>query len=836
VILDDVQWADAASLQLLRFLARDLRELPVAVIATYREPILDASSSFAQALDELHAKRLATEIELEPFSVDAVEALLHATSGRQPPKAVVSLLHAETNGNAFFIEELYRHLAEEGQLFDEAGDWRPARRIDEDALPKGLRLVIEHRLSRLETATRRTLNAAAILGTSFDVNLLETVSATSGDQLLDCLDEAERAQIVRPDADGTDERFRFAHPLMRAAIVSALTSSQRQRLHVRAAAAIEDLADRSRALTSELARHYQAAGRLADPQRTIAALRSAGCDALDTYANVEAIGHLEAALNLAERLPGFAAADLADIIHHRGQAQYRLGDWSRSRESLDRALALYTEAGYTPGQAQVLYSKSSLATFDSTPSDALLFLAQARDLMPDDEPRKALVLQLESQNLVDLRRYADAALAVDEALAIADRVDDAYARNHARFASGYFALTTLDMPRAVDDFTRVFEARVALQHERMAAASRRALALACMGGLDAAAEGVRAHEYFRSMREADDVFSDPTPERDPYEFGLSCMAEGITAIVRGRFSDAYEFVREAIEACGNPPNIRVVRMLTPTIVQALYHLGRYDEAVSFLQLVAGPANGRRPAFWRLYQALEAVARGDDAGAGAELPVPPPHHPDLLSLPVAMLAAETAVARRDADAARLQVEALEFLHEHGVVFTPGWVVLTSRLLGAVYALIGNELRAAPMLETALSVARAQGASAELALTHLELAELHAARADAAASRTDLAEAEKLFSALGMRSCGTRVRALALRLESVAPAATGLTEQEADILRAIAAGLSNRAIALERSRSEDAIQRQITALYRKIGVENRAAAIAYAYRKGIAGNSE
>ena len=354
-----------------------------------------------------------------------------------------------------------------------------------------------------------------------------------------------------------------------------------------------------------------------------------------------------------------------------------------------------------------------------------------------------------------------------------------------------------------------------------------------MGELDAAADGsAHAREYFRSMREAEDVFDDPAPERDPYEFGLSCIAGGITAIVRGRFADACQFLREAIEACGDPPNVRVVRTLTPTIVQALYHLGRYDEATSLLQTMLGPANGRRPAFWRLYHALVGATRGDGAGIAADLPGPPPHHPDMQSLPVAMLAAETAVARRDADAARLQVDALEFLHEQGVVFTPGWVVLTSRLLGAVYTLIGNELRAAPMLEAALSVARSQSASAELALTHLELAELRAARADTAGARTDLAEAEKLFTALGMPSSNARVRALARRLKPRAPLADGLNEQESDILRAVAAGLSNRAIAREHARSEDAIQRQLTAIYRKLGVENRVAAIAYAYRTGIA----
>ena len=832
LLLDDLHWADAASLQLLRFLARGLREMPIAIVCTYREGVFDMSAPLAEALNELHAKRLAIEIDLKPFGVDAVETLLRAASGRPPPPAVARMLHAETSGNAYFIEELYRHLAEEGRLFDEGGAWLPARRIDEDALPKGLRLVIERRLSRLSDATRGVLDAAAVLGTTFDVDLLEAASATHGDHLLDCLDEAERARIIVPDAEDRDGRFGFAHPLMRAAILSALPSSQRQRLHVRAAAAIETSNERSPALDSELAHHYHAAGRLAEPSRAIAAFRRAGGTALATYANVDAANHLEAALKLAERIPEFPKGDLAEILHHRGQTQYRLGEWQRSGASLDRALALYRDAGDARGEAQVLYAKSSLATFDSRPTDALTFLRRARELMPDDQPLKALVLQLESQNLADLRQYEEAARAADEAIAIGERLDDAYVRNHARIASGYFALATLDIVRAVDDFSRVSSAPVASPHERMGAESRRAIALAWLGALDEAEErGARARTHFHGVREHDEAVGDAA-ERDPYEFGLSCLSHGIAGIARGQFTEVHQFLRDAVEECGVPQNVRVVNFLTPMVVQTLHCLGRYEDAIAAVETFAPVVKGHQPAFRRLYAALSAAARGETAEASID---PAPFHarPDSRSLAVAILATETAIARRDADAARLQLDALEHLRERRMVFSSGWVVLIPRLLGAVHVLIGNELRAAEILGIALELARSSGANAELALTHLELAELRTARGDTGSARTDLAEAKRLLAALRMRSCDARIAEISRRLTlAEPPRSDGLTEHELEILRLVAAGLSNRAIALQQSLNERAIQRQLAAIYGKIGADNRVAAIAYAYKKGIA----
>ncbi len=836
-LLDDVHWADASSLQLLRFLARGLDELPVVVIGTHRDDPIEMTPAVAQTLNELRVKHLAADVALKPFAIEAVSALLEAASGRTPPPGVVQMLHDETQGNAFFVGELYRHLADEGELFDESGEWRPARRLDRRSLPQGLRLVIDRRLERLGPSTRDVLNGAAILGASFSADLLHEVGALQGDALLDSLDEAERAHIIVPEAENADGRFRFAHPLIRSAIVSALASAQRQRLHVRAAAALEASGSDSAAVISELAHHYHAAGRLADPSLAIAALRRAGSAALSAYANIEAAVHLDTALKLVDRVPELPKGDLADIEHQRGQAQYRLGEWARSGASLDRALALYREAGDVHGQAQVLYSKSSLATYAAQTSDALTFLRQAGDLTPDDEALRGLILQLTSQNLVDLRQYEEAAHAAAEALGIAERLDDAYIGNRARIASGYHALATLDMASAVEQFSLVSGSPTAPAHERMGAESRRSIALACSGSLEEAEQrGERAREYFRSMRDSAEPFADQGPERDPYEFGLSCVGEAFSAIARGRLQETERFLGEAIADGGEPPNLRVVRTLTPMLVQVLHYLGRYDEASAAVHTFAPPVNGRLHGFARFYASLDAAARGEGQSAADE-PFVPRSRPDIGSLAVAMLAADAAAMHRDVEGARAQIDTLEYLHARGVVFSTGWVVLIPRLLGAAYTLVGNELRAAAVLDAALSAALSCGAATELAFAQLEIAELHAVRGNTTAARASLASAERGMSALGIRCRDTRVASLKTRLESVgaAPAAT-LTVAEAQILRLIAAGRTNSAIARDRALTDGEVQRQVRALYARIGVSNRVAAVAYAYQQGIVRDAE
>jgi hypothetical protein len=127
VVFEDLHWADEASLLLLRHLAQSVSIIPVLMIGTYRDVDLDVNRPFAGALESWVREKLATRLTLRRFGLAAVQELLTSLSGKKPPDSLVSIIHAETDGNPFFVEEVYHHLNEEGKLFDDSG--RLANRI-----------------------------------------------------------------------------------------------------------------------------------------------------------------------------------------------------------------------------------------------------------------------------------------------------------------------------------------------------------------------------------------------------------------------------------------------------------------------------------------------------------------------------------------------------------------------------------------------------------------------------------------------------------------------------------------------------------------------------------
>ena len=102
--------------------------------------------------------------------------MLQGLSGQSAPAIVVSEIHAETDGNPFFVEELFQHLAEENRLYDDAGQFRAELKIGELEVPRNVRLVVGRRFGRLGDATRKILAVAAVIGRSFTFELLEAAS------------------------------------------------------------------------------------------------------------------------------------------------------------------------------------------------------------------------------------------------------------------------------------------------------------------------------------------------------------------------------------------------------------------------------------------------------------------------------------------------------------------------------------------------------------------------------------------------------------------------------------------------------------------------------------
>src|SRR3990172_7541068 len=204
-VLDDLHWADDSALLLLQHIAQQIHEMPVLIVGTYRDVELDVARPLAKTLEELLRQRLAHRIAIKRLPQDGVAAMLRALSGQPPPEPLVEVVFSETEGNPFFVEEVFQHLAEEGKLFDAQGRWRPDLVVSEGC--------------------RRVLTSAAVIGRGFSFELLEALgdpsSASGGsgqafdsDALLDAVDEAERAQLITAAQDGPEARFSFAHQLI----------------------------------------------------------------------------------------------------------------------------------------------------------------------------------------------------------------------------------------------------------------------------------------------------------------------------------------------------------------------------------------------------------------------------------------------------------------------------------------------------------------------------------------------------------------------------------------------------------------------------------------------
>jgi predicted ATPase len=241
VLLEDLHWADEGTLSLLDHLVGLLAGIPVMIIATYRDSEIDAGGSLVKTLGNLIRLHLVERISLGGLPQNAVAEMIRSLSGREPPQALVTAIHSHTEGNPFFIEELFQHLVERGKLTDPNGDFRAALDLTEIDVPQSLRIVIGRRLARLNQNTQKVLGAAAVIGRSFTFELLEASTRADADSLLDCLDEAERTGLISSTLQYPEARFKFAHELIRQAVLAGLSAALRQRLHLNVADAIERL-------------------------------------------------------------------------------------------------------------------------------------------------------------------------------------------------------------------------------------------------------------------------------------------------------------------------------------------------------------------------------------------------------------------------------------------------------------------------------------------------------------------------------------------------------------------------------------------------------------------
>ena len=343
LLFDDLHWADESTLLLLEHLAPHLPQLRLLCLGTYRDVELDVSRPFAKTLERLTRQRLADRVVVRRMPESDVAELLAMLGAPDPPPALVAAIFHETEGNPFFVEEVFQHLRDERRLLDDDGHWLPNLQIDELEVPEGVRLVIGRRLERVGTDCRAVLVAAAVVGPRFSFAVLEALGEHDADTILDALEQAEQAGLILSQTTGRETRYSFAHELIRQTLLSSLSMPRRQRRHQKTADAIEKaFAGKLDAHTSDLAYHLFQAGASVDSERTTRVILQAARQALAAGAFAEALAQADKALSIRE-----ASNDRrhADLLLARGEALRGLGQWGVALPTLEHALTLFEALG-----------------------------------------------------------------------------------------------------------------------------------------------------------------------------------------------------------------------------------------------------------------------------------------------------------------------------------------------------------------------------------------------------------------------------------------------------------------------------------------------------------
>jgi DNA-binding SARP family transcriptional activator/exonuclease VII small subunit len=336
LVLDDLHWADRPTLQLLRHVVKAPEQAPLLIVGTYRAS--EVGPQLSELLADLRRDRLFERISLAGLDAGDVGALIATHAGHEAPAALVHAVHEATEGNPFFVEEVMRHLIETGAVFERDGRWTSALAVEDMGVPEGVKEVLERRLSHLSDGCRSILSQAAVLGREFPFEVLRAMAGADDEQAIAAVEEALRAQLVVESG----QLYAFTHALVRETLYGGISAPRRQRLHARAAEAIERAEGERR--VAALAVHHRLAGPAGDRERAVEFSLRAGEQARGVFAWEEASAHWEGALEAMDRL-GRDPAERARLLVALSELMAVVGDLGRQIEHLERALALYEELG-----------------------------------------------------------------------------------------------------------------------------------------------------------------------------------------------------------------------------------------------------------------------------------------------------------------------------------------------------------------------------------------------------------------------------------------------------------------------------------------------------------
>jgi predicted ATPase/DNA-binding CsgD family transcriptional regulator len=825
LVFEDLHWADSASTELLNFLARNLAQGRVLLVATYRSDEIGRDHRLRPWLSELTRHPRVASMRLEGLRRDDMAAMLGGILGHDPEWTLLDAVWARSQGNPFFAEELTAARAQ-------------------PSLSAEFQTVMLARVERCSKDAQRLLRAAAAVGASVDHELLVGLNVLGGESIEEALDEVIDDQIIVLQTDGSDYRFR--HDLLREAVYASTLPAERRRLHRCIAATLA--ATESRPFdpgrrAAELAAHWWAAGAW---REALDASVVAGDAATDVWAFPEAHAHFERALAAEEHLPAgsVSAADRLALMEKASDAAYFSGEVLRSVE-LARAAIDGMDATIDPTTAArryVLLGRNIWAVGGSDAAFEAYHCAAA--LVPTSPPSAELarILAEEARGLMLLARLRDAASRCNEALTIARAAGARAEEGHILCTLGVCIGETEDTDRGLallrealaiakelgnpDDLNRAYanlshvlnecgrlEEGAALVHESFAwseAICGARLTSCAMNSLDALVSLGRYDDAERLLAEI-----------DGREVGVCTphpsMARAQLALCRGRLDEAAEHVERTDELTAPFADVQF---------RGAYHLLAAELAI----LRDRPDE----AYDELEQALALAANTDDASLR-----PAMYALATRSLADGVEAAKAHGRRRDVDKARLLAVGFE---QEAVALAAGrngraacpprvWALAAtcaaerSRLSGSDPDLWAEAKR---RWELAREPLPAISAGWRLAEALLE------GRADRARAAETLQDAWRASVELGAEALQQQIEQLAQRARiqlrdvdrSMTPASEstlasdlGLTPREVEVLQQLARGRTDREIAGLLFISRKTASVHVSNVLRKLEVTNR-----------------
>ncbi len=290
IFIDDLQWADKATLQFLLYLGDHLRNSPVLLIGTIREG--ENNEYLEDVLERMSRMQLYEELKLKGLKWrDAKEIIENIVGRKDVPNRFIDLIYRRTMGNPLFIREIIREMLEEGKIEREKGEYPKEGELK---IPEMIEQLVQRRVKLVDTTGKKLLEVGSVIGENIPYNLLLSAAGMEEFELLDHVDNLINLGLWYEEPD--EEKLSFSHGLIQLAVYENIPRIKRKKLHLMIAEKMEEIyKDNLNKYYSELAYHYERGGNY---KNAVEYYMKAGEEAEKIYAHDVAIDFYERVLKL----------------------------------------------------------------------------------------------------------------------------------------------------------------------------------------------------------------------------------------------------------------------------------------------------------------------------------------------------------------------------------------------------------------------------------------------------------------------------------------------------------------------------------------------------------